>query len=120
MYGQRFWARPIDYPKTSLIVAYTVWKLLLACIVILSPGSGYDTSTSLLYPDGYITNIVSWREWLLKSWLRNLTRWDAIYFTQIARRGYMWEQEWAFGWGFTKLITIIVRSESVVSIFFYT
>lgn len=115
MYGQRLWARPLDYPKTSLIVAFTAWKLLLACIAILSPGSGYDTSTLLLYPNQDATKMVSWPDSILKSWLRNLTRWDAIYFTQIARRGYVWEQEWAFGWGFTKLISFAVRSESAIT-----
>lgn len=33
-----------------------------------------------------------------------LTRWDAIYYVQAAARGYRYEQEWAFGWGFNRLI----------------
>lgn len=115
MYGRRFWARPLDYPKTLLIIAYIIWKLLLACIAILSPSSGYDTSTSLLYPNEDVTELLSWPDWALKSWLRNLTRWDAIYFTQIARCGYVWEQEWAFGWGFTNLMSLAVRSESAIT-----
>lgn len=115
MYDRSFWARPLYYPKTSLVVAYTVWKLLLACIAISSPGLGYDTSTSLLYSDENVTQITFWSDWILKLWLRNLTRWDAIYFTQIARRGYVWEQEWAFGWGFTKLMSLAVRSKSAIT-----
>lgn len=115
MYGQSIWAQPLDRPKTSLIIAYTVWKCILACIAILSPGCGYDTSTTLLYPDEDVTNIKTWSAWVLKIWLQNLTRWDAIYFTQIARRGYIWEQEWAFGWGYTKLLSFLGRSEYIIT-----
>ena len=67
-------------------MAYLFWKSLLFSLALLSPGSGYDTSATLLGPDkpGVIGNFV---------------RWDAIYYTKIAQRGYLFEQEWAFGWG---------------------
>jgi hypothetical protein len=39
--------------------------------------------------------------------LQTLTRWDAIYFASIAERGYVFEQEWAFGWGFTRLLSFL-------------
>lgn len=111
MYRQRFWERTLDRPKTSLTFAYTIWKLLLVSVAILSPGPGYDTSTTLLYPNEDASKIVSWPESVVESWLQHLVRWDAIYFTQIARRGYEWEQEWAFNWGFAKLMSSVGRSK---------
>ena len=42
-------------------------------------------------------------------WWTNFVRWDAIYFIQIAHRGVLFEQEWAFGWGFAKLLTLVGR-----------
>ncbi|KAF7134100.1 hypothetical protein CNMCM5793_005729 [Aspergillus hiratsukae] len=39
-----------------------------------------------------------------------LTRWDAIYFTEVASRGYIFEQEWAWGLGFTKLINFFANA----------
>ena len=68
-------------------------KLLLAFVALGSLGRGYDTSTSLALPEA--GTIARW------------VRWDAIYFTQIARRGYLFEQEWAFGWGFTRLLSLL-------------
>jgi phosphatidylinositol glycan class V len=38
-----------------------------------------------------------------------LVKWDAIYFVQTARRGYVFEQEWAFGWGFSRLIKLFTQ-----------
>lgn len=69
-------------------VAFTVWKLLILLIARLAPGPGYDTSTTLL-PS---TN--------------KLVRWDAIYFVEIARRGHIFEQEWAFN-GLSSLLAAI-------------
>lgn len=95
--------KPLDHPNKSLIAVFVVWKSLLLLIAASSPGPGYDTSTTLAQPyDGTAEEIqlVS----LLRFLSTKLTRWDAIYFTRIASRGYLYEQEWAFGWGFTGLI----------------
>lgn len=96
-------------PVWSLIVCFALWKVLLFLIAIASPGSGYDTSTSLLnynhdyaFRDGEDAIQAS-------SPLAKFVRWDAVFFTQIARRGLLFEQEWAFGWGFTKLLTFVTR-----------
>jgi phosphatidylinositol glycan class V len=92
------WTHPLNRPKYSLITIFIAWKLLLLAIAATSPGSGYDTSTTLhasaniLFPT-------------------KLLRWDAIYFTQIARRGYLFEQDWAFGWGFTRFLAILGACE---------
>ncbi|KAK9473634.1 GPI mannosyltransferase 2 [Dipodascopsis tothii] len=38
--------------------------------------------------------------------LARLTVWDTVFFTAIAERGYVYEQEYAFGWGWTSLIRV--------------
>ena len=91
-------------PILSLVVAFAVWKTLLLLIAICSPGPGYDTSTTLSLLSH---NLEAKRLPTLLSHLVNkLTRWDAIYFVKVANRGYLYEQEWAFGWGFSNLISL--------------
>jgi phosphatidylinositol glycan class V len=46
-----------------------------------------------------------------------LTRWDAIYFFKAAHRGYLFEQEWAFGWGFTRVIAIVTAGKGLRLLF---
>lgn len=75
-------------------------------IALASPGPGYDTSTTLSKCDHGEGAIKA------SSWLDNFVRWDAIYFTQIAHRGVVFEQEWAFGWGFARLLTLVGRGMS--------
>lgn len=90
------WTHPLQQPKTSLIVTFFAWKLLLFIVAVSSPGPGYDTSTFLVQPSpSYVPS--------------KLVRWDAIYFTQIASRGYVFEQDWAFGWGFTRILATLGR-----------
>lgn len=80
----------------KLTIVFVLWKLLLFVVAIASPGDGYDTSTTLLSPTkpGLVGKFV---------------RWDAIYFTRIAQRNYVFEQEWAFGWGYTRLLRIAAK-----------
>lgn len=95
-----------NHPKVSLVIGFALWKVLLGAITLASPGPGYDTSTTLLnreHGEGAIKSL---------SWWNNFVRWDAIYFTQIARRGVLFEQEWAFGWGFAKLLKFVGRGMS--------
>ena len=108
------WARPLGHPKWFLVSSFTIWKLILLAIALASPGPGYDTSTALLHLDLSFTQAKPRSDWELASRLRNLVRWDAIYFTQLARRGYLWEQEWAFGWGFSNLIAVTSRGDRCV------
>ncbi|KAH7419070.1 GPI mannosyltransferase 2 [Cadophora sp. MPI-SDFR-AT-0126] len=99
----QLWTRPQDNPIRSLVVLFVGWKTLLLLLSVCSPGLGYDTSTSLLYtePDqGEQLPLV------LRYLVGKLTRWDGIYFVKISRRGYSFEQEWAFGWGFTRVIAL--------------
>ena len=101
------------YHKFTLTFCFVLWKLLLLCVALSSPGLGYDTSTTLLEPGLGFAEIKasSGRDFAAK--FDCLIRWDAVYFTQIARRGYLWEQEWAFSWSFTKLLGFIGRGRQV-------
>ncbi|KAF2842075.1 glycosyltransferase family 76 protein [Patellaria atrata CBS 101060] len=104
--------RPLDDPVKSLVLLWTAWKLVLNLVAILSPFPGYDTSTTILlnsnrlvgeHENPILHSLSS------KRWISNFVKWDAIYFSSIAQRGYIFEQEWAFGWGFTRLISLITR-----------
>lgn len=99
----RLWTRPQDNPIRSLVTLFVAWKALLLLVAACSPGLGYDTSASLFYaePDHGKQLPLALRHIVGK-----LTRWDAIYFVKTSRRGYLFEQEWAFGWGFTRLIAL--------------
>jgi phosphatidylinositol glycan class V len=89
-------------PLRSLLYVFCGWKALLLAIALGSPGPGYDTSTSLILPPVLTPEFgLSIAERLAEK----LTRWDAIYYTTVASRDYLFEQEWAFGWGWTRLIS---------------
>ena len=97
----------LSWPKTSLTACFIAWKLFLLTITLTSPGIGYDTSTELISNEILPTcESSSLLDPFFRRLCLKLVRWDAIYFTQIARRGYLFEQEWAFGWGFTRFLAI--------------
>lgn len=96
---------------TALITFFIVWKFLLLCIACVSPGSGYDTSTELLLPSVSQHDSISAK--ILTYVSSKLVRWDALYFIRVAQRGYLFEQEWAWGWGFTKFISGVARGAIV-------
>ena len=99
----------LNRPYLSLTLLFLAWKSLLLCIAITSPGPGYDTSTHLLDETGILFDgHASWHSWSYLA--KKLVRWDAIYFTQIARRGYVFEQEWAFGWLHTRILAFFSRA----------
>ena len=94
-----------NHPIRSLILCFLAWKTLLLLVAAASPGPGYDTSASLLGPNrGSVENPAGELPAPLRYLVEKLTRWDAIYFVKVANRGYLFEQEWAFGWGFTRAI----------------
>lgn len=101
-------SKPLDRPVRSLILLFAAWKILLLFIAILSPGPGYDTSTSLAQPV-HASNVF---ENAIAHLCNKLTRWDALYYTKVAKRGYLYEQEWAFGWGFTRTIALFVKGRN--------
>lgn len=95
--------RLLSSPIQSLVYLFTAWKALLLLLAVCSPGIPYDTSTTLNQPHvGYDSRSAAT---LLDFVSAKLTRWDAIYFSKIASRGYLFEQEWAFGLGWTGLIS---------------
>jgi GPI mannosyltransferase 2 len=89
-----------------LLVLFCIWKFVLFSIVASSPGPGYDTSSTLLaYAASPAISAAKVQDVATDSHrILNFVRWDAIYFLQIAQRGYLFEQEWAFGPGFPTLV----------------
>ncbi|KAL8834620.1 MAG: hypothetical protein Q9170_003668 [Blastenia crenularia] len=103
----------LERPRGSLVALSVIWKLILLSIACTSPYPGYDTSTAILISNEVPNTKCHYSvESALKALGSRLTRWDAIYFTQSSRRGALFEQEWAFGWGFTKLLKIMDRTSS--------
>ncbi|PGH02062.1 proteasome activator subunit 4 [Blastomyces parvus] len=105
----------LHHPLRSLSVLFVLWKLLLLLAIVASPGPGYDSSTTLLPSDAsqnasdpFLQRVKAgagsgwWPSSLLK-----FVRWDAIYFVSIAQRGYLFEQEWAFGYGYTRVLSVL-------------
>jgi hypothetical protein len=95
-------------PVRVLTLYFVAWKLLLLLVVFCAPGPGYDTSTTLLGLEHVPTNTSNEKgniagipepRAIFPLLLQKLVRWDAIYFVKIAERGYLFEQEWAFGYG---------------------
>jgi Mannosyltransferase (PIG-V) len=86
------------HPFYGLTIIFLSWKTLLFVAALASPGPGYDTSTTLqLLPSSpfqsELTNISN------IPLISKFVRWDAIYYIQVAQRGHLHEQEWAFGQG---------------------
>lgn len=93
-------------PVRTLIAVFAAWKLFLLLIAAGSTvGPAYDTSGSITLDAASSHNASA------PALLARLTSWDAIYFTQVARRGYLFEQEWAFGSGLTIAIEYTVKSK---------
>lgn len=91
-------ADAIANPYAILSLWFIQWKLLLLAVIFISPGPGYDTSTTLL-PDIAVAGPVT-----------KLVRWDVLYFLASARRGYVYEQEWAFSYPFARLLAVLTPS----------
>jgi phosphatidylinositol glycan class V len=97
-----------------LLCLFCAWKALLLAVVLAGPGDsdgGYDSSTQLHLGgagSSGATHLAPLAP-LAERLLRRLTRWDAVYFTQTAARGYVREQEWAFGWGFAAALRYASR-----------
>ncbi|KAI1436473.1 glycosyltransferase family 76 protein [Xylaria sp. CBS 124048] len=90
-------------PFRSLTVIFLAWKTFLFAIALGSGvGSAYDTSSTLLADQA--TNPES-----VIDLVTRLTRWDAIYFVEASRRGYLFEQEWAFASGLPTVVSFSVK-----------
>ncbi|KAI9851371.1 MAG: ER membrane glycoprotein subunit of the GPI transamidase complex-like protein [Thelocarpon superellum] len=99
-------------PVVTLVGCFILWKSLLLLVAYAAPGSGYDSSTTLVSharPPAEEVELAHSTCCGLTTLGEKLTRWDAIYFIAVAQRGYRYEQEWAFGWGFTTMLAILSR-----------
>ncbi|PYH48365.1 DUF409 domain protein [Aspergillus saccharolyticus JOP 1030-1] len=108
----------ISYPLQSLLAVFVLWKGLLLFLIVLTPGPGYDTSTTLIRWNGDATKATL--PAMLKTISIKFTRWDSIYYIISANRGYVFEQEWAFGYGFTRLIHVLANGLQRTTILDYT
>jgi GPI mannosyltransferase 2 len=104
-----------DRPLTTwqgarlLVLLFCFWKVILFGIIALAPGPGYDTSTTLLVDAGpRDTSTGDLDEVSTKlPGIVKFARWDAIYFAEIIRRGYVFEQEYAFASGYPSIVGFI-------------
>lgn len=108
----------------TLTLLFLAWKVILDSIIAISPGLGYDTSTNLLAVSSPLTafdadSSATWFDSLLSiansssSGIWNFVRWDAIYFVRVAERGYLFEQEWAWGYGWTGSLSFLGSGTSL-------
>jgi phosphatidylinositol glycan class V len=93
----------LDNPVGSLTLAFLLWKALLFIVIVVCPGPGYDTSTTLIAREG--SSLVSSQTESLP-WPLKFVRWDSIYFLHIAEKGYVFEQEWAFS--YPRILSVFV------------
>ncbi|KAB8213763.1 GPI mannosyltransferase 2 [Aspergillus novoparasiticus] len=96
-------------PIRSLSLAFWLWKALLFLVIIGCPGPGYDTSTGLLpYQESAASGAkLEAIRHAPFSFPLKLVRWDSIYFVHIVRDHYVFEQEWAFGYGYTRILSFL-------------
>ncbi|EPE08124.1 glycosyltransferase family 76 protein [Ophiostoma piceae UAMH 11346] len=105
------------HPYRSLAVVFGVWKSLLLLIAVVArlAGPAYDTSGDLLEAAALVTSNGGNKSYFTTNnhaipvggIVSRLTSWDAIYFVQSAHRGYVYEQEWAFGAGLPLAVSAI-------------
>jgi phosphatidylinositol glycan class V len=106
--------QPLSHPFASLAGLFAVWKAFLFAVAFACPDDGYDSSTQLFFrqsaldhqrhrdhggaaPAGFLLTAA-------RHAVSRLVRWDAIYIVSAASKGYTYEQEWAFSWGFTRFV----------------
>ena len=109
----RFNGKAIEYEvsKTSIqrvIGLCLIWKLILLVVACASPGPGYDTSTKILL-DQFSSPSGSRFGGAVEHVVLRLTRWDGIYFSSLAARGHVNEQEWAFSWALARTTSFVAR-----------
>ncbi|AEO64180.1 450d1c96-0cdd-4525-a3d1-aefd0f7013fd [Thermothielavioides terrestris] len=107
-------------PYGTLLASFAAWKLFLFAIALGSTlvGDAYDTSAGLVVVQGpgaagsgddggahLATPVTDFGRRLVA----RFASWDAIYFVSIARRGYRFEQDWAFGAGLPLAVRGLLR-----------
>lgn len=97
-------------PIRSLTALFISWKTFLLAIALgAAIAPDYDTSTSLFFERMYGSNIT------IPIIASRLTRWDGLYFMHSTIKGYIYEQEWAFGLGLPTTVGAISRSLSAIT-----
>ncbi|KAL8796240.1 MAG: hypothetical protein Q9195_001355 [Heterodermia aff. obscurata] len=114
MHNNEYWHKVTRSPKRYLALYWGLWKSFVFILALASPGIGYDSSTDVLLAAQSTPESPNRDLDLFRYGLQKFVRWDAIYFTKIAQRGYLFEQEWAFGWGFTRLLHLGARVFSYI------
>ena len=112
MHQDDYWDKVTRNPKRYLALYWAAWKLVFFVLALASPGIGYDTSTDVLLAAQINRQSFHRDSDRFRYGLQKFIRWDAIYFIKIAQRGHFFEQEWAFGWGFTRLLHLGARGRS--------
>ena len=96
------------HPIWSLTISFWIWKAIIFLIVAACPGPGYDTSTTLLQHHIPALDPASNSAYASRlSIPLKFVRWDSLYFVHTVEYGYIFEQEWAFGFGYTELLRFL-------------
>ncbi|KAJ4414315.1 ER membrane glycoprotein subunit of the GPI transamidase complex-like protein [Gnomoniopsis sp. IMI 355080] len=99
-------------PYRTLTVFFVAWKVLLLAIAAGSQvGPLYDTSSELL-----TLSSEPGAETPVRNLITRLCSWDAIYFIKNAQRGYLFEQEWAFGSALPACISLVIRALTILGL----
>lgn len=97
-------------PYRTLIAAFAAWKVFLFAIAAGSfVGGAYDTSAALAVLGNHGEGDGSMAPSIAGNIATRFASWDAIYYVTAARRGYHFEQEWAFGAALPKTIHTVIR-----------
>lgn len=101
----------LAHPYRTLVTSFAAWKLFLFAIVLGSTlvGDAYDTSGGLLLQGPANGDATTRPAGLGTTLIARLTSRDAIYYVSAARRGYLFEQEWAFGAGLPFVVRTLLR-----------
>ncbi|GAB7340398.1 hypothetical protein MBLNU457_6837t1 [Dothideomycetes sp. NU457] len=99
---------------SRVIALFLIWKLLLLVLAALSPGPGYDTSSSLLLPVVDVEKYPSIPSQASARVLNRLVRWDALHFIGVAQHGDRYEQDRAWGWLYTTVLTSATKAPRTV------
>ncbi|KAH6842960.1 GPI mannosyltransferase 2 [Chaetomium sp. MPI-CAGE-AT-0009] len=106
------------HPYRTLLTSFAAWKLFLFVIVLGSSlvGDAYDTSAGLLLQGRANGDATGRPAGLGATLIARLSSWDAIYYVSAARRGYLFEQEWAFGAGLPFVVRMLLRGLEQIGI----
>ncbi|EAA29338.1 glycosyltransferase family 76 protein [Neurospora crassa] len=113
----------LAHPHKTILKSFLLWKLFLLLIAVgstLVNDRAYDTSADLLLvgnaeplsvnDDGNGDGVVELLSNFGKRLVTRFTSWDAIYFVSAAKRGYVYEQEWAFGTGLVVCVRGVLKA----------